>query len=730
VAAVCGLLLIPVGWCGCEDDTTPGSGAATTSGSTGEEAAAAADPTASLRNRVRTQLGPELNRLLSQRARIADLRQVLRDGGGELGLRRAELLQELYEANAFEPLFTDSVGIVNERAHSLLSVLHNIELHALDPADYGVAEIDARIEALAQAGAPATSPAWPLTDDEVAILADLAVTQEFVDSDEVIAELARLAAGIEGEPPTPAVAATFAEHVQTLEVAARPPVELELYLADALLAYAHDMHDFNVIRYSEEELRSLGGEGVVVAERLRERFRQASTATPAELAEQLAVLVPQFQQYGRLVDSLARYRSIVEADGWGEIRPRELHRGSNHPRVAELAERLSIEGFYSGDIDEQYGSAMEEAVRSYQESHQMEVTGATHPMFWRSINVSADRRLAQIELSVQRWRESRIGEDPYYVLVNIPDFHAEVWREGERVSRFRIVTGNSVRVCDPETNTLRYANATPLLSAEVEYLVFNPYWNVPERIRREELDLELIENPSWLQENGYEVVLTRGTPRIRQLPGPDNALGAVKFIFPNPHNVYMHDTPSRQFFRRSIRNFSHGCMRVQNPLEFAELLLDIDGQWDEARFTRIRESAVETTVHLETHVPVHVEYYVVRVDDEGRTNFLADVYRYDRARLAEIPPEPTPCEPVVVTTESLVEWQSDGTAIVPDGTLIHSDGTVELSAARIAASGGDAPDAPDVLDAPDALEAFAIPDATDPFQPIDLPDDVRGDHGP
>ncbi len=517
-------------------------------------------------------------------------------------------------------------------------------------------------------------------------------------------------------------------------------------LTDAYLSYARDMSLGNINRMSEREILDAGGRSQVVADRLRDAFRTLPTYDTDTFAAHLEGMIPTYPQYSLLMESLARYREIVEAGGWERVAPRNLRAGRSHPRVAELRARLALEGFYelpaaapavpdvTGEATpeatpeataeatpepaaEMYDEALEAAVRSYQESHQMEVTGLPHNMFWGSLNVPAEQRLAQIEVTLERWRESRIGDDPYYVHVNVPDFHAEVWRDGERLARFRVVTGNNTRECDEDTNTMVYSNATPLITAEIEYLVFNPYWNVPVRIRREELDLELLENPSWLQENNYEVVVTGGTPRIRQLPGPDNALGQVKFIFPNEHNIYMHDTPSQRFFDFPIRAYSHGCVRVHEPMSFAELLLTQDGQWDPDRVDRILEAGTERTWNLDAHVPIHIEYYVVRVDEQGRTNFLADVYRYDRVRMgidsgdpeACTVPEPEEGEPVVGS----VIWNEDGSAVRPDGTVIHADGTIELA---------ELPAEPEPEIRSITRDGPASPDGTVPPEPID--------HGP
>ena len=593
---------------------------------------------------------------------------------------RKRMLLPLYEEEAFRPVFAELMGPINERAYPLLGELNAAYQHALDPTPYmldEIAEAQQAVETL-----ELTGPIWPLPEDVFEALVEHAVEMDWLQSDDRMERLARAAVGLEGSSPTPYLAVAYEELGPELDEVLTPLVTFELRLVNALLSYAFDMADFNVSQLTYAELQDLGGALELQRERLRNRFRDASGSTPTSFARQLDDLVPQHPQYALLMQSLAQYRAIVEAGGWVRVSPRSLHEGSVSSRVRELKERLQIEGYYDGPIDNVYDEALTQAVTSYQESHQMDVTGETHNMFWSSLNVPAERRLAHIELTLQRWRESRFEYEGYYVFVNVPDFHAEVWRDGERLARFRVVVGNNTRECNPETGLMELANATPLIRAEIEYLVFNPYWNVPPRIRQDELDLELMENPLWLQENGFEVVVTETGPRIRQLPGEENALGQVKFIFPNLYNIYMHDTPLRRYFRLPIRAYSHGCVRVHEPLEFAELLLTQDGHWDAEEVQAIIDSRVETARHLDAHVPIAIEYYVVRVDDEGRTNFLSDVYRYDRERLGEYEPEPCVIEELI--EEELVIWNEDGSAVIPDGTIIHADGNVEWSEERLA----------------------------------------------
>jgi murein L,D-transpeptidase YcbB/YkuD len=205
----------------------------------------------------------------------------------------------------------------------------------------------------------------------------------------------------------------------------------------------------------------------------------------------------------------------------------------------------------------------------------------------------------------------------------------------------------------------------------MSYVVLNPYWNIPSRILEEELLPSLVNREDYFERQGIEVVEVNGSRRVRQRPGPQNPLGRVKFMFPNPHDTYLHDTSRPQYFQYPIRAFSHGCMRVQEPLNFLELLLRNDDQWDPARVEQIFASEQETSIRLRTPVPVHVEYYVVRVDDEGRANFAADIYRYDRERISPSSPDQLRCTPAARPDHRLV-LGADGRPMLRDnaGNLI------------------------------------------------------------
>lgn len=574
------------------------------------------------------------------------LRFVLLDEEPPMRVRRQAFLAALYDARDWRPVFVDADGL-SVRGEVVRDVVFAAGEHALYPSTYLDDEALERIETWEEvAWVYAHRPRLTPSEDELAALIALLDRADVVASDDPVRAVFDAAMAPEaGDDPVPGLRAAHIERLR-LERARRGAAALaEAALADGMLAYAYDQGHFNVSMLPEDHTEA--DEHEVIAERMSGTFEaMAAASDEAGARAVLDGVAPHHAQYDLLVAERARYAAIVAAGGWEHVEPRSLSPGHVHPRVAELKQRLAVEGYYDGPIDETFDDALEEAVSWYQTTHQMEVTGESNRGFWNSLNVPAEDRLAQIELTMQRWRESRIGDDPYYILVNVPDFHAEVWRDGERQTRFKVVVGNTDRVCDPTTGQWRYANATPLQTAEMTYVVLNPYWNIPRRILSEELIPELMEDETYFEEQGIERITTEsGYEVVRQMPGPNNPLGRVKFMFPNPHNTYLHDTSRPQYFRYPIRAFSHGCMRVETPQEFLELLLRNDGQWDADRIERIYEEAEEVAISLRESVPVHVEYYVVRVDDDGRANFLADIYRYDRDRLTPPDPDDLSCEP-------------------------------------------------------------------------------------
>ncbi len=374
---------------------------------------------------------------------------------------------------------------------------------------------------------------------------------------------------------------------------------------------------------------------LLIEEALEPFFARKSTSR-----EVLTAHEPPFEQYGRLMKAYKRYQAIVADGGWQPLPESvvKLKKGASSPDVKLIKARLRAESMWDGDDSESFDEALEKAITHYQHTHQIWEKGFMTKETWRSMNVPASRRLLRIRYSLERWRNMRIGPDDEYVFVNIPDFHGEVWGEGERKLRFKVVTGSARKEWNPRTRKHERPRATKLFSDTMEYVVFNPYWNVPKGIVEEEILPKLEEEPDYLETHNYEWHdLPSGNRVMRQTPGAHNALGLVKFLFPNDHNIYLHDTNQKGFFRYPIRAFSHGCMRVKEPMKLAEYLLRRDGKWRDGVIKKwTKPGGGEYWVKLDKPLPVHVEYVVVRVDDEGHAHFLADIYTMESKPMTKL----------------------------------------------------------------------------------------------
>ena len=347
---------------------------------------------------------------------------------------------------------------------------------------------------------------------------------------------------------------------------------------------------------------------------------------------------PPFPQYQALRQTLARYLEIEAAGGFPSMEGMRVRKHRDDPRVVAVRERLAIEGLDTvTDSPSVYGESLINAVSEYQRRHQLDVDGDLGPGTLRTLAVPVERRIAEIWLSMHKWRMSRRAAHPNgeFIWSNLPSYTAELWDGGARVHQWKVVVGR--RNYAPGDNP----NATPEMSAVLEYMVLNPSWYVPDRIWRTTLHDRFQRRPELMREAGYEIVSGSGLDaRVRQLPGPRNGLGRVKFMFPNRHAVFMHDTLGQHRFLQPRRAYSHGCLRAENALELATFLYQRDrhvsAEQAETEIQTVVDSEEERRVRLERGIPVHLEYITVSVDDEGKTHFFLDMYLRNERQLRRI----------------------------------------------------------------------------------------------
>ena len=324
----------------------------------------------------------------------------------------------------------------------------------------------------------------------------------------------------------------------------------------------------------------------------------------------MSTLVPRHAAYVALRNALAEYRAMPD---WPSVTPGPaLKPGMTGPRVAELRRRL---GLAEGDA---YDEELRQLVVAFQQRHGIPADGVAGPGTVADLNVTREQRISQLVLNMERWRWMPAALPERYILVNIAAFELMAVRQGEPPLTLRTVVG------------AHYAK-TPFLRSEVESVVINPSWYVPPSIARRELFPKQQADPGYFKRNHYDVIAGN---RIRQSPGPWNALGRLKFHMPNPYAVYLHDTPSRALFSSDARAASHGCIRVQDPVRLAEWVLG--SEYD--RETIEKQIAKKQTRTLKVNDPVRVYllYWTAFVDADGVVQFRRDVYDRDRELAAAL----------------------------------------------------------------------------------------------
>jgi L,D-transpeptidase YcbB len=319
--------------------------------------------------------------------------------------------------------------------------------------------------------------------------------------------------------------------------------------------------------------------------------------------------------------------------------------GMQHEQVALLRKRLDVQ---AGADETKFDEAVLEAVRQFQSSHGAYADGMVGPGTRRMLSggqrqqqaVSSPARVNQILVNMERWRWLPHDLGPFYVAVNIPEFTLRVVEEGTPIHTARVVVGK------PDKQT-------PVISDEMEEVVFNPYWNVPNSIKNEEIAPYMGYGGGFFGGGWDTSVLKRHGLRIKygnrdidpdqidwsrndirnfdlvQPPGPNNVLGRVKFLFPNKHDVYMHDTTQKNLFAKTVRAESHGCMRVQNPEQLATILLKQDQGWNSQRVASAIGGTPDYQVPLRQKIPVYITYFTLRVNDDGSFTTFNDIYRHD-----------------------------------------------------------------------------------------------------
>jgi murein L,D-transpeptidase YcbB/YkuD len=294
----------------------------------------------------------------------------------------------------------------------------------------------------------------------------------------------------------------------------------------------------------------------------------------------------------------------------------DLKVGMRDPRVSLIRARFGLDGQLPATSEDLvYDTRVAAAVADFQKANGLPASGVLSARTIAALSGGQPLRLEnEILANMERWRWMPRELGASRIEVNIPDFTVTVIRDGEVVARNKVVVGKT-------------ATPTPLFSNTMQFLIVNPYWNVPQSIIRKEMLPKLGQDPSYLQRLGYQVTSKHGVLTVRQPPGERNALGRIKFMFPNDYSVYLHDTPSRALFGAEQRAFSHGCVRVDQPFAFAEAVLGRDHGWSVERVKHLIGGG-ERYVYLPKPLPIHIEYFTAYVDDSGHLQLRDDIYGY------------------------------------------------------------------------------------------------------
>jgi murein L,D-transpeptidase YcbB/YkuD len=330
-------------------------------------------------------------------------------------------------------------------------------------------------------------------------------------------------------------------------------------------------------------------------------------------------------QYYRLKDALQQYRNLEKNGGWDPIvfskKLKSLQLGDTSNVILQIRKRL----FITGDLKinskiKLFDSDFLDGLLKYKERNAFNTDSLLLPKHIENMNISIHERIKTIMVNMERsrWISPSLTTQEQSIVVNIPSFTLTYFKDGKPVLVSKVVVGKSM-------------NKTAVFSGQMSQIIFSPYWNVPPSILKKEILPAIAKNNNYLSKHDMEWVGNR----VRQRPGIQNALGKVKFVFPNSHIIYMHDTPSKSLFNEEQRAFSHGCIRVARPRDLAIEVLKNDKNWTVEKIDAAMNREIERTYNLKTRIPVYIGYFTVWIDREGQIYFYDDVYEHDQ-RLSKI----------------------------------------------------------------------------------------------
>lgn len=412
-------------------------------------------------------------------------------------------------------------------------------------------------------------------------------------------------------------------------------LEYDLLLSDALMLLAqHKRHGKVNPREVEERLNL---DSPAPRPSLMDTFLTAlRTATVRKALDELE---PAHPAYASLKRALSRYRKIAGSGGWQPVPPGpSLKPGMRHERVQALRARLAVTGDLTWESAHPlfYDEVLAGAVRAFQTRHHLEADGIAGKATLAAMNIPVADRISQIRVNLERARWVMHDMPAANIVIDIAGFNLQYYHQGRLVWKTRVMVGEPF-------------NQTPVFRSAITYLVLNPTWTIPPDILKNETVPRILTEKDYLAKQRLRVLTASGEEvdpttvpwgqylgkrppyTLRQDAGPDNALGLIKFIFPNPYHVYLHDTPSKSLFDKARRAFSHGCIRVQHPLDLGKMLIanDPGNPTSAARFDQVLASGKTSTIFLKEPLPIFLMYLTANAEN-GQVQFMPDLYQRDR----------------------------------------------------------------------------------------------------
>jgi L,D-transpeptidase YcbB len=431
----------------------------------------------------------------------------------------------------------------------------------------------------------------------------------------------------------------LADLEQSVPAAEPDLVRFDFDLTVATMRYVSDLHIGRINPRQYHFGLDIDGHDFDLSKFLAEELAEARDVDAV-----METVEPPFPAYRETEAALNRYIELEHKDD-GEVLPvpaKPVRPGDSYMGVPRLRRLLLL----LGDLQEQdqtvptemiYEGKLVDAVKRYQRRHGLDPSGRIDAPTVKQLNTPLRRRVKQLELTLERWRwlPHQFARPP--IVVNIPAFRLYAANDNyEAAFSMRVVVGKT------------YEHKTPAFASEMRSVIFRPYWNVPVAIQKDEIVPDVEKNPAYLTKNSYEIVDSRGNVVsegdvneevleelrsgrlfVRQKPGPDNALGLIKFNFPNSYDIYMHDTPAKNLFTRTRRDFSHGCIRVENPVKLAAWVLRDDPEWTPEKIRAAMNGRETFEVNLSKPIPVLILYGTALAQKNGEVEFYDDIYGYD-----------------------------------------------------------------------------------------------------